>query len=476
MAAKNQMDLTRGPLFLQTVIYTLPLALSGLLQLGFHTADMIVIGRFASADSLAAVGSTGSLCIFLIMLFCGLSVGANVVVANFFGARDHRNLSRAAHTSVLLSMVGGLAVMFISLAASRPLLILMGVPREILGKACLYMWIYSVGIPPLFLYNFGSAILRAVGDTRRPLFYLTTAGVANVLLNLLLVIVFHLDVVGVAVATVASHVVSATLILRNLSSPRSACRIRRKLLRIDARILRNVVRIGLPAGVQSVLYSVANMTIQSGVNTFGPNGMAGNAASASLEGVIHIFTSAYYQSVTTFVSQNYGAGKFNRIVASFWYCLWSPVAMNLLFAGVITLLAPTLVSIYNPDPEVVDFGASRLKFIALTYVFCTLMDVITGTLRGLGHSVRPAIVTLVGACLLRILWVLFVFPHHKTLPFLVLCFPLSWVAVSILNGEYLVRLLRNMRATIGAPPPNTHRKENHDEVPDRPAARLRQGA
>ncbi len=452
------MDLTEGPLFRQTVVYTLPLALSGLLQLGFHTADMIVVGRYASAASLAAVGSTGSLCIFLVMLFCGLAVGANVVVANFFGARDHRNLSRAAHTSVLLSIIGGFSVMLIALVASRPLLRLMGVPQEILGKSCLYMWIYCIGIPPLFLYNFGSAILRAVGDTKSPLYYLTVSGITNVLLNLLLVIVFKLDVAGVAIATVISQVVSAFLILRNLSRPHSACRIRRKLLRIDLPILRNLVRIGLPAGIQSVLYSVANMTIQSGVNTFGPKGMAGNAASASLEGVIHIFTSAYYQSVTTFVSQNYGAGKFNRIVASFWHCLWSPVAMNLLFAGVITLLAPTLVSIYNPDPEVVDFGASRLKFIALTYVFCTLMDVITGTLRGLGHSVRPAIVTLVGACLLRILWVLFVFPHHKTLPFLILCFPISWVAVSILNGEYLVRVLHNMRATIGAQPQPTQQR------------------
>ena len=443
--SKNQMDLTEGPLFRQTIVYTLPLALSGLLQLGFHTADMIVVGRYASAASLAAVGATGSLCIFLIMLFGGLSVGANVVVANFFGARDHKNLSRAAHTSVTLSIVGGLSVMLIALCVSRPLLRLMGVPQEILGKSCLYMWIYCVGIPPLFLYNFGSAILRAVGDTKRPLFYLTVSGVTNVLLNLLLVIVVKMDVAGVAIATVASHVVSAFLILRNLSRPHSACRIRRKLLRIDMPILRNLVRIGLPAGIQSILYSVANMTIQSGVNTFGPNGMAGNAASGGLEGLIHISTSAYYQAVTTFVSQNYGAGKYDRIIASFWYCLWTPVALNFILAGLILVFAPSLVAIYNSDPEVVAFGVSRLKLIAFTYALCTLMDSITGALRGLGHSVRPAIVTLVGACLLRILWVFFVFPHHKTLPFLILCFPISWLLVSIVNGEYLWRLVRGKR-------------------------------
>ncbi len=443
--SKNQMDLTEGPLFRQTIVYTLPLALSGLLQLGFHTADMIVIGRYASAASLAAVGSTGSLCIFLIMLFCGLAVGANVVVANFFGARDHRNLSRAAHTSVMLAVVGGLSVMLLALAVSRPLLRLMGVPAEILGKSCIYMWIYCIGIPPLFLYNFGSAILRAVGDTKSPLCYLTVSGVTNVLLNLLLVIVFKLDVAGVAIATVVSQTVSAFLILRNLSRPHSACRIRRKLLRIDMPILRNLVRIGLPAGIQSVLYSVANMTIQSGVNTFGSDGMAGNAASASLEGLIHIFTSAYYQSVTTFVSQNYGAGKYDRIVSSFWYCLWTPVAMNLLLAGVIYVLAPNLMAFYNSNRSVIDYGVSRIRMIAFTYALCTLMDTITGTLRGLGHSVRPAIVTLAGACLLRVLWVLFVFPLHKSLPFLMLCFPISWLVVSIVNGEYLWRLLRAKR-------------------------------
>ncbi len=443
--SKKQMDLTEGPLFRQTVVYTLPLALSGLLQLGFHTADMIVIGRYASAASLAAVGSTGSLCIFLVMLFCGLAVGANVVVANFFGARDHRNLSRAAHTSVMLSIIGGFSVMLIALVASRPLLRLMGVPQEILGKSCIYMWIYCIGIPPLFLYNFGSAILRAIGDTKSPLFYLTVSGVTNVLLNLFLVIVLKLDVAGVAIATVVSQTVSAFLILRNLSHPHAACRIRRKLLRIDMPILRNLVRIGLPAGIQSVLYSVANMTIQSGVNTFGADGMAGNAASSSLEGLIHIYTSAYYQSVTTFVSQNYGAGKYDRIVASFWYCLWTPVAMNLLLAGVIFIFAPDLVAFYNSNEAVINFGVSRLRMIAFTYALCTLMDSITGALRGLGHSVRPAIVTLVGACLLRVLWVLFVFPHHKTLPFLMLCFPISWLVVSIVNGEYLWRLLRGKR-------------------------------
>ena len=442
MAAKNQMDLTRGPLFRETVVFTLPLVLSGLLQLGFHAADMIVIGRYASADSLAAVGATGALCVLLVAVFCGLAVGANVVVANFYGARDHRGLSRAVHTSVLISLAGGAAVMLAGAAASRPLLQAMGVPPAILGKSSLYMWLYCLGIPATFLYNFGSAILRAVGDTRNPLLYLAVSGFVNVLLNLFLVVVVRLDVAGVAAATVLSQSLAAFLVLRNLAGPRSVCRLRRKLLRLDPRIVRSLVRIGVPAGVQSSLYCIANMTIQSGVNSFGPVGIAGNAAAASLEGFIAVATSAYYQSVTTFVGQNYGAGQFGRIVKSILYCLGSGVALNLVLGAFVFVFTPQLIGVYNSDPEVIAFGVSRMRLLVFTYALCTLMDVITGALRGLGHSLRPAVVTLLGACLLRILWVLFVFPLHRTLPFLLLCFPISWLVVAVINGFFLVGLLR----------------------------------
>ncbi len=449
MAAKNQMDLTRGPLFRETVVYTLPLVLSGLLQLGFHAADMIVVGRFASAASLAAVGSTNVLCTFIVTFFCGLAVGANVVVANFFGARDHRNLSRAVHTSILLALAGGGATMLLGAALARPLLVAMGVPAEIIGKASLYMWVYCCGIPALFLFNFGSAVLRGVGDTKSPLLYLTISGVANVLLNLLFVVVFQLDVAGVAVATALSQAISAVLILRNLAGPRSACRLHRRLLRVDGRIARSLVRIGLPAGVQSSLFCIANMTVQSGINSFGPDGMAGSAASQSLEGFITVATSAYYQSVTTFVGQNYGAGKFDRIVASIHYCLWSGVAMNVLLGSLAIVLAPRLIAIFATEPGVIAYGVLRMRTLALTYACCTLMDVITGSLRGLGHAVRPAVITLLGACLLRILWVLFVFPFHRTLPFLVICFPISWLVVSAINGTFLLRLLREQRTDVG---------------------------
>lgn len=442
------MNLTEGPLFKQTVAFTVPILLSGLLQLCFNAADMIVVGRFASAQSLAAVGSTGSLCNLIVTIFMGLSVGANVIVANHFGAKDRKGVSRAAHTAVTVSLFGGLLMMAIGLFAAKPMLMLMQVPEEsVLPKACLYMWIYCCGIPANLLYNFGSAILRAVGDTKSPLRYLTLAGIVNVILNLLFVIAFHLDVAGVAIATVASHIISAVLIMRNLLRSREACRISYRLLRIDTAILKNIVRIGLPAGIQSSLFSIANMTIQSGVNELGDFVMAGNTAASNIEGFIYVATAAYYQAVTTFAGQNYGAGNYRRIVSSFLYCTLSAVAINIFCAVIVMVSAPQLVAIYNDDPAVIAAGVSRLTVLAFTYIACSVMDNITGALRGLGHSIRPAIVTLGGACLLRILWVVIAFPYHRTLPFLVLCFPLSWIVVSAINGASLYGILKEKCST-----------------------------
>lgn len=439
------MDLCIGPLFKQTVIYTVPLALSALLQFLFNAADMIVIGRYASAVSMGAVGATSSMCKLIITVFIGISIGANVVVANSFGAKDKKNVSRATHTAIALSIVGGILLMLVGLVVSKPLLKLMDVPPDVLDKSCIYMWIYCCGIPANLMFNFGSAILRAIGDTKSPLRYLTVAGCLNVLLNLLFVIVFHMDVAGVAIATVASHVLSAVLIMRNLADSRTACRVRWKLVRIHVPIMKNIIRIGLPAGLQSSLYCIANMTIQAGVNSFGAMTIAGNTAAGNIEGFIHIASVAYYQAVTTFVGQNFGGGQYKRIVKSIFYCGGSAVAVDLLFATIVLFVAPQLIAFYNSDPEVVAVGVSRLKVLAIPYAIGAIMDVITGSLRGLGHSVRPAVVTLIGACLLRIFWVMFVFPMHRTLPFLLLCFPISWVVVSLINGEHLWRLLRSLK-------------------------------
>ena len=443
----NTLNMTKGPLFKEVLLYSYPLILSGLLQLCFNAADMVVVGRFASAYSMGAVGATGSFCNLIITIFLGLSVGANVLVANRFGAGDRKGMSRAAHTAVLVSFIGGVALTIVGLLISRPVLRLIAVPDDVIDLSALYMKVFCLGIPFNLAYNFGAAILRAVGDTRRPLYYLTAAGVVNVLLNLLFVIAFKMDVAGVALATVASQGISAVLVLRALALSHDACRLRLKLLRINGEMLRELVRIGLPAGLQSSMFSLANIIIQSGVNSFGALPLAGNTAASNIEGFVYISTNAYYHAVTSIVGQNFGARKYGRIVKSFLYCVGLAIGLNIVLGAVVVGFAPQFVAFYNSDPVVIANGVSRLRFLAFAYILCSLMDVITGALRGVGHSIYPAVVTLGGACGLRVIWVLFVFPLHRTLPFLLFCFPLSWIVVSLVNGTHLWRVFAEMKAT-----------------------------
>ncbi len=444
-------NMTKGPLFRETVVFTIPMMLSGLLQLCFNAADLVVIGRLGSDHSLGAVGATSSFCVFLITVFLGLSVGANVVVSTRFGRGDRKGMSRAVHTSVLVALLGGVFLALFGQVISRPVLVLTGVPEAVIGKSTLYLRVFCCGVPFNLFYNFGSAILRAVGDTKRPLYYLSSAGAANVVLNLVFVLALRgrgLDVAGVALATVASQAISGLLVLRALVRAHGACRLRRHLMRIDWPTLGELIRIGLPAGLQSSMFSLANVIIQSGVNSFGnPALMDGNAAASNIEGFVHVSTSAYYQAVTTLVGQNFGARKYGRIVKSLAYCTFLAVGLNLLCGLVVWTFCPQVVGFYSASPEAIHFGVMRLRTLIFAYVLCSTMDVITGTLRGLGRSIFPAVVTLIGACLLRIVWVLFIFPLRRELWFLYLCFPLSWLAVSLVNGVYLRRILSRMRAT-----------------------------
>ena len=447
----HAINMTKGPLFREIVVFTIPMMLSGLLQLCYNAADLVVIGRLGSDHSLGAVGATSSFCVLLITIFVGLSVGANVVVSTRFGRGDRKGMSRAVHTSILVALLGGIFVATLGQIISRPVLNLTGVPAEVIDKSTLYLRVFCCGIPFNLLYNFGSAILRAVGDTKRPLYYLTLAGAINVVLNFVFVILLRsrgLDIAGVALATVSSQAISSILVLRALTQAHGACRLRRHLMRIDWPTLGELVRIGLPAGLQSSMYSLANTIIQSGINSFGnPSLMDGNAAGSSIEGFVYIATSAYYQAVTTIIGQNYGARKYGRMVRSIGYCVILAVGINLVSGVIVMSFAPDIVAFYNPSPETVKYGVMRLKTLIFAYTLCSVMDIITGCLRGLGRSIVPAIVTLVGACLLRIVWVLFVFPLHRELWFLYLCFPISWVVVSIVNGFYLRHLLARMRAT-----------------------------
>ena len=443
---KNHMDMCHGPLYWQIVRFGIPILLSGMLQLGFTMADLVVIGRFASAQSLGAIGVTTPIVGLLLNIFCGLSVGGSVIIAQFFGAHDRRNTSRAVHTTVALSLVGGVVIMAVSLLVIKPLLGAMHVPVDVLPKTCLYMWIYSLGIPFSILYNFCYGILRAVGDTRRPTMYLVASGVLNVALNLLFVIYFKLDVAGVALATIASQGLSAFLIVRNLRHAHDACRLNWRLVRIHPHILRHMLRIGMPAGFQTSFYSIANIAIMSCVAKFGALALAGNAAAINLEGMLWMTTCAFHQSAMSFVGQNYGGGQFRRLRRSILYSELTLVPIILVMGWTFFLLSDTIVGFYNPDPVVAKYGWLHMKYTFTLYALCSTQEVVAGAIRGLGISLKPAIWAFFGICISRLLWVWLVFPHPEfhSMDRLYLCYPLSWTIALVPNAILLFNLLRRL--------------------------------
>lgn len=427
MKKSYEINMCEGPILGKVLIFSIPLMLSGILQLLFNAADVIVVGRFAGSQSLAAVGSTSALINLLINVFMGFSVGVNVLVARYYGGRKERDVSETVHTAVTLSLVCGLILVAVGLALTRPLLELMGTPDDVIDKAVLYMQIYFIGMPANMLYNFGSAILRAVGDTKRPLYYLSAAGVVNVILNLISVIIFHMDVAGVALATIISQIISAFCVLRCLMCHESCLKIRLGELKIHKEKLMGIVKVGLPAGMQGAIFSISNVLIQSSVNSFGSIAMAGNTAAQNIEGFIYNAMVAVYQANLSFTSQNYGAGKFSRINRIMFICI-GVVSVVGFSIGVLAYGAGTsLLSIYSSDPEVIAYGMTRLQIIGLTYFTCGIMDTMVGSIRGIGYSVLPMLVSLTGACLFRIIWIFTIFQWSHTLLTLYISYPASWV-------------------------------------------------
>lgn len=427
MKKSYEINMCEGPILGKVLIFSIPLMLSGILQLLFNAADVIVVGRFAGSQSLAAVGSTSALINLLINVFMGFSVGVNVLVARYYGGRKERDVSETVHTAVTLSLVCGLILVAVGLALTRPLLELMGTPDDVIDKAVLYMQIYFIGMPANMLYNFGSAILRAVGDTKRPLYYLSAAGVVNVILNLISVIIFHMDVAGVALATIISQIISALCVLRCLMRHESCLKIRLGELKIHKEKLMGIVKVGLPAGMQGAIFSISNVLIQSSVNSFGSIAMAGNTAAQNIEGFIYNAMVAVYQANLSFTSQNYGAGKFSRINRIMFICIGVVSAVGFSI-GVLAYGAGTsLLSIYSSDPEVIAYGMTRLQIIGLTYFTCGIMDTMVGSIRGIGYSVLPMLVSLTGACLFRIIWIFTIFQWSHTLLTLYISYPASWV-------------------------------------------------
>lgn len=424
---KYEIDMCNGPLLGKILLFTIPLMLSGILQLLFNAADIVVVGRFAGNEALAAVGSTSALINLLVNVFMGLSVGANVLVARFYGAGQKKELSDMVHTAVLTALISGGILVVVGFFLSRPALLLMATPDDCIDQAVLYMQIYFAGMPVIMLYNFGSAILRAVGDTKRPLYYLSAAGVVNVLLNLLFVIVFSMGVAGVAIATVISQAISAALVIRCLMFADSDYRLELKKLKIVPDKLLKMIQIGLPAGLQGALFSISNVLIQSSVNSFGSVAMAGNTAGANIEGFVYIAMNSLHQTAISFAGQNFGARKYKRIGRTMLICQGIVITVGLVMGNIAYLFSGSLLQLYSSDAAVIQYGVLRMSIICTMYCFCGMMDVMVGVLRGMGYSVMPMLVSLTGACLFRVVWIYTIFRQFHTLQCLYWSYPISWV-------------------------------------------------
>ena len=426
MKKAYSIDMTHGPLLGKMLRFAFPLMISSVLQLLFNAADVIVVGRFAGSNALAAVGSTGALINLLVNLFIGLSVGTNVIVARYVGANDWKDAHEAVHTSVLLSLLGGSFLVLVGLLLAKPLLTLMGTPNEVLDLAAVYMRIFFCGMPLNMLYNFGSAILRSTGDTKRPLYFLIISGIINVGLNLIFVIVFHMSVAGVALATIISQGVSAVLIIGCLLRDEGICHLNLKELKLYPDKVKEMVRIGLPAGLQGCVFSISNVLIQSSINSFGPVAMAGNTSAANIEGFMYVSMNAMYQTALSFAGQNIGAKEYGRLkkITILSMVLVASIGLTVGLLG--DLFGRQLLGIYSTDPEVIRYGLIRISIVAPTYFFCGMMDVMVGNLRGLGYSFLPMCVSLAGACGIRVGWIFTIFQVHHELSWLYYSYPVSW--------------------------------------------------
>ena len=421
------MDMCSGPLLKKILIFTIPVMASGILQLLFNATDIIVVGRYAGKESLAAVGSTTALINLIINLFVGLSVGANVITAKYYGAGKEKDVSETVHTAILTAVISGIILVIIGIVLATPLLKMMDSPEDVLGKSALYLKIYFLGMPAMMLYNFGSAVLRAVGDTKRPLYYLILSGSVNVCLNLISVICFGMGVAGVGIATVVAQYISAAMVVRCLIKEDGSYGINLSELRINGNKLKEIMFVGIPAGMQGVVFALSNVLIQSSINSFGSIAMAGNTAASNIEGFIYISMNSYNQTAISFTSQNIGGKKIERVGKILLICIGLVSMFGIILGFGAYFAGNTLLHIYSSDMEVIHYGLMRMRVICLTYFTCGIMDVFAGSVRGMGYSVMPMIISLIGACGLRIVWIYTIFKAHHTLTTLYISYPVTWV-------------------------------------------------
>jgi putative MATE family efflux protein len=430
MENRHEVDMSEGRLLPKLLLFSLPLMLTNMLQLAFNTADLIIVGRYAGENSLAAVGSNTALVMLVVCILAGIGIGVNVLVSRYFGAKDEKSLRETVQTAAIVAITGGILVGLSGALLANPLLKLMGTPNEVLPLAALYLRIYFSGMPVIVLYNFASAVLRAVGDTKRPLYFLALAGVLNVILNFIFVVYFHLDVAGVALATVLSQCVSAALSLRCLIKSDHIYRLDLRGIRFSKKQFVQLMRFGLPAGIQGSFFSISNITIQSAINSFGAIVMAGNSAGVSIEGFLFVAQDAVTQAALTSVSQNVGARKYDRTKKAVLNCTLLELIISVVLSCGIILFRHQLIGIYTTDQAAITAGATRLMINGIIYFMNGLMNMMSGVLRGYGYGILPSVVALLGVCAFRIIWVYTVFAWNPSLSTLYISYPVSWTITS----------------------------------------------
>lgn len=435
MQKSQKIDMTGGSLLRSLWFFSLPLIAANLLQMLFNAADTIVVGRFSGQQALAAVGATSSLCFMLIAFFNGLSIGTNVVVAKYLGAGNRERVVTSVHTSMALSVICGVITAVLGTVVSRPMLELMSTPSDIIDQSTLYMRIYFLGMFFGVIYNFGAAVLRAKGDTKRPLYFLLVSGILNAVLNVVFVVGFGLSVAGVAIATAISQAVSAALILISLKRENDDTRLDLRKMSLDREVLSEVFRIGGPAGIQSVMFSMSNVIIQTSINSFGSSiYVAGNSAASNVENFVYIVSNALSQACITFTSQNAGAGRYERIRGIMHLTMLLSISCTIALGMISWVFSSVILGFYTTDPQVIAAGQIRIEWVGRLLFINGIMDVFIASMRGMGFSFIPTVFMIAGICGIRLSWLFFVFPSFRTLTVVYMCFPISWIATSILEG------------------------------------------
>ena len=438
---KYEIDMCNGAIMRKLIAFSIPLVLSGNLQFLFNAVDIIVVGKFAGSNALAAVGATTALINMLITFFMGISIGANVMAGRFFAARKDKQMSDLVHTAITFAIISGVVIAVTGWISSRFLLQLMDTPDDIIDDAALYMRIYLSGMPFFMMYNYGAAILRAVGDTKRPLVFLIIAGILNAGLNVVLVVGFNLGVIGVAVATMFSELISCILVLRCLCRTEGSYRLDFKSLTLKKVYVKELLQIGMPAGIQSVVINFSNVLLQSSVNSFGSLAMAGYTAANNIFGFLYATVNAFTQTCMSFISQNYGQQKWKRMDKILIECILLSVGVTLTIGTAVYVFGPQILSVYTTSPEVVNWGMEVLLYTTVTYFICGIMDLLPGAMRGIGYSAVPMIISIIGTVGIRIIWIYMIFPYHHAIDFLFISYPLSWLITVVMQAVcfYFVR-------------------------------------